>query len=265
MELPFSALALESLLRKAGRIALDGFRRVAPEQKEDGSVVTQADRDVEECLREGLDHLLPGVPVLGEETASEVPPDGWLWVVDPIDGTLGYASGFAYFCVTVGLMRDGIPHLGAVYLPALGPQGDLYLGGESLPPTRNGLPIATVATDAKVAPAFFVPSDIHHRPGFRFPGKVRCLASTASHLALVADGSAIGALITHAWLWDIAGPLALLTAAGGTFCHTDGSAVDLASLRIARPLDQPLLAAPRWALDSLRESLGDTRRLSSLR
>lgn len=257
---PVDLRALEAALRGAGRIALAGFRRVAPEIKDDGSVVTQADRDAEDHLRAALEALLPGVPFLGEESPPPPGDDGWLWAVDPIDGTQGYATGFSYFCNVIGLMLGGRPVLGAVLLPALGPAGDLYLGGQGVPASRNGVPIEVVRPDSKVAPAFFAPSDVHRRKGFRFPGKIRCVASTAAHVTLVADGGAVGALVTWAYLWDVAGPLAILEAAGGAACHDDGSPLDLAALRGGEPLPRPALAGPAWALDSLRASLGDVTR-----
>jgi fructose-1,6-bisphosphatase/inositol monophosphatase family enzyme len=48
---------------------------------------------------------------------SRVLASGRTWIVDPLDGTINYANGIPYFCVSVGLVVDGRPAVGAVCDP----------------------------------------------------------------------------------------------------------------------------------------------------
>ncbi len=47
----------------------------------------------------------------------------YVWTVDPLDGTLNFAYGFPYFCVSLGLLKNREPVLGVIYNP---PTQELY-------------------------------------------------------------------------------------------------------------------------------------------
>ncbi len=70
-----------------------------------------------------LAELAPGVPVIAEEAAYEgrVPETGGeFFLVDPLDGTREFVRGGNDFTVNIGLIRDGAPALGVIYLPETG-------------------------------------------------------------------------------------------------------------------------------------------------
>lgn len=81
-------------------------------------VVTSGDRAVERLIRERLDEMWPGVPVLGEEEGGHDPAAGLSWVVDPIDGTVNYLYGYPCYAVSVAAQVDGVSVAGAVADPA---------------------------------------------------------------------------------------------------------------------------------------------------
>ena len=111
----------EAACDRARAEILPRFRRVAVEEKRDGSPVTEADRAAERALREHLRAATPGFAVLGEEYGAEgAGAEGPTWVVDPIDGTRGFARGIPLFATLVALLVDGEPLLGVIDLPALG-------------------------------------------------------------------------------------------------------------------------------------------------
>ena len=74
-----------------------------------------ADVASERQISRRLRDLLPGSRVVGEEATAENPglldtfaqDDGWIWVIDPIDGTSNFASGKPVFALMVGLVRQG--------------------------------------------------------------------------------------------------------------------------------------------------------------
>lgn len=102
-----------------------------PEQKEDRSPVTEADKRAEVIILEHLAKRLPGVPVLAEESFSEgVRPevgDRFL-LVDPVDGTKEFIKKNGEFTINIALIENGSPVAGCVYAPAL---ERIYLGGET--------------------------------------------------------------------------------------------------------------------------------------
>jgi len=81
-------------------------------------VVTAGDRAVERLIRERLDEMWPGVPVIGEEEGGQAPERGLCWVVDPIDGTVNYLYGYPCYAVSVAAQVDGVSVAGAVADPA---------------------------------------------------------------------------------------------------------------------------------------------------
>src|SRR5262245_23398068 len=74
-------------------------------RKADHSIVTEADLRSDEVIRTGLRKAFPDHGILTEETGLQGPPNGgFMWVVDPLDGTKAYAKGISGFCVMVGLL-----------------------------------------------------------------------------------------------------------------------------------------------------------------
>jgi len=83
--------------------------------------VTAYDEKVQEYLFEKLTGILPDAHFVGEEEGKEVfPPEyeeGYTFVVDPIDGTTNFMTGYDLSVTSVGLLRDGEPYIGVVYDP----------------------------------------------------------------------------------------------------------------------------------------------------
>ncbi len=104
-------------VREGGARALEGFRGDRTvDVKGRGNVVTDADVAVELLIKAILQSEFPDHAILSEETsASTDPAIGWVWVIDPIDGTKNYSKGIPIWCVNIALCRDGDPVLGITY------------------------------------------------------------------------------------------------------------------------------------------------------
>jgi len=112
------ALALAS---RAGSMALEWFRQpLSIEVKEDASPVTQADQGVEAMLRQALSERYPEHGILGEEYGTERLDAEYTWVVDPIDGTRSFITGWPLWGSLIGLLHQGKPALGVIEVPAMG-------------------------------------------------------------------------------------------------------------------------------------------------
>lgn len=114
----------------AGEIGLGWFRRpVAVGLKEDRSPVTEADRAVEEYLRNRIHESYPGHAILGEEFGREGAAGTPVWVVDPIDGTRSFISGWPIWGTLIALVEGNEPRLGVIHVPATGETWHARRGG----------------------------------------------------------------------------------------------------------------------------------------
>jgi myo-inositol-1(or 4)-monophosphatase len=82
-----------------------------------GDVVTDTDRFIQGMLREYLSDILPNSDFLGEEDFEDATSlaHKQFWIVDPLDGTLNYASQLPFYGASIALMQMGVPVLGFVY------------------------------------------------------------------------------------------------------------------------------------------------------
>ena len=200
---------------------------VEAELKDGGDPLTAADAAVNDVLAE----VLRG----GDEGwLSEESTDGGgrldrrrVWVVDPIDGTREFIDGIPEWCVSVGLVEDGVPVAGGVLSP---PNGHLIIGSDETGVVCNGAPArTTVAADLRGALVLASRSEVRRGEWERFfatPIAVRNMGSVAYKLSLVGAG-----LADATWTlvpkneWDVAGGAALVRAGGGRVFGIDGADV----------------------------------------
>ena len=117
---PDLALAL-AFADAADEISLGRFRAsdLLVETKPDRTPVTEADRAVEEAIRERLGRERPDDGMLGEEFGV-TGGGSRRWIVDPIDGTRNYSRGIPVWATLIALEENGAIVLGVVSAPALG-------------------------------------------------------------------------------------------------------------------------------------------------
>lgn len=108
----------------AARIIRQAFGRPPSRKvaKGRGNYVTGTDLAAEEAVLALLHREYPDHAVLSEETAKQVErwQEGWLWVVDPLDGTRNFARGIPIFAFNIALCLDGEPVLGLTVNPITG-------------------------------------------------------------------------------------------------------------------------------------------------
>lgn len=208
----------------------------AVQSKDDCSPVTAADTRAEAVILAALADLLPGVPVLAEESFSAGRhPDtsGDFVLVDPVDGTREFISRNGEFTINIALISGRQPVAGCVYAPAL---KRLYLGG-----TRAQLGHAGPGTSldsASLAPihARVMPAtgrvglvsrsraDSDARAFLERQGITRPVnAGSSLKFGLIAQGEAdLYPRFGPTMEWDIAAGHAVLRAAGGEVSCPEG-------------------------------------------
>ncbi len=132
------AAFVRELAERAGRLLFERYERVETiDHKSARDVVTEVDHLSEALILGAIRERYPTDGILAEESgahhgrgsasgraaAAEVSralAAGRTWVVDPLDGTVNYANGIPYFCVSIALVEDGRPAVGAVCDPMRG-------------------------------------------------------------------------------------------------------------------------------------------------
>jgi fructose-1,6-bisphosphatase/inositol monophosphatase family enzyme len=241
-------LLVETWIREAGRIALEGRESLITASKEDGSLVTDVDHRIEEYLYTQISRHYPGHQILAEEGTRQGGEGEFLWTVDPIDGTRAYASGLPVWGISIGILKGHEPYAGYFFMPAVGElyaglQDHAFFNDRSLPPVSKD---GTITSTAFLA----VPSNAHRYFDISF-GRLRSLGSTTAHLAYVARGTALAALTRHLYVWDIAPVMPLLKATGIVVKYLSGQDFDLHQLLDGSPSPEPLVAAPWAVIDNM--------------
>lgn len=248
---------LRSCLIDAGRLALAERGQGVAEIKADRTPVTAVDRAVEKFLIERIRQRYPGHQVLSEESGLHPGSAEFTWVIDPIDGTRSFASGLPIWGVSIGILRDGTPVAGGLYMPVT---DELYWGDRSRAFYNNRqLPRLQPPDLDDVLVFLAVPSNFYLHYDIRFP-RARSLGSTAAHLAYAATGAAVGVLLRSANLWDLAGLLPVLSAVGVEMQALSGHPFWPADLLDGGPIREPLLAAHPAVMDALRASIVPRKR-----
>jgi myo-inositol-1(or 4)-monophosphatase len=175
--------------------------------------VSEIDSEVEALIRAEVADRFPGHDVLGEES-EERPGRGHavIWAVDPIDGTTNFVNGFPLFASSIGVLWEGRPVAGAVWCSTshalragvyhARAGGPLRFEFEELAPRSN--PAVRRRLAGLASPA-----------GENMPWDMRRTGSAAIECAFVAAGLLDVARFDRPNVWDIAGGLPLVMAAGG--------------------------------------------------
>lgn len=110
----------DELADAAAACTLSYFRRpLSVQVKADASPVTLADSTTEKTLTELIAKRYPHHAVLGEEFGDSQADSPLKWVIDPIDGTRSFISGYPLYATLITLMDEGEPRVSVVDFPAL--------------------------------------------------------------------------------------------------------------------------------------------------
>jgi myo-inositol-1(or 4)-monophosphatase len=222
-------LAVE-VAREAGELIrtgrAEGFR-VAATKSSITDVVTDIDRASEKLIRARLLGARPGDGFLGEEGSSDPSESGVRWVVDPIDGTVNFVSGFPHYAVSIGAEVAGQAVVGVVLQVPTGITYTAMLGRGAwrddvrLHPPANRPPLA----QALVATGFNYDQRVRriqaHAAARLLPriGDIRRTGSCALDLCHVAEGAFYAYVEEGVNPWDYS--------AGGLIARECGARTEL--------------------------------------
>ncbi|MEB3311951.1 MAG: inositol monophosphatase family protein [Snowella sp.] len=239
-------IATEAVLA-AGAVVEDlyGNLNAIAEKGRAGDLVTEADKQSEQVILEHLKRHCPGHGILAEESGylgneQELAQNPYLWAIDPLDGTTNYAHSYPVACVSVGLMIQGIPTVGAIYNPF---RQELFRAAKGLGATLNRRPIRVSSLET-LEKSLLVSGFAYDRRETvdnnyaefcyltHLTQGVRRSGSAALDLTDVACGRLDGYWERGIKAWDIVAGIVIVEEAGGKVTAYDGSPLNIASGRI---------------------------------
>ena len=117
------------------------FRKTfTTEIKDDRTPVTIADKNTEQRIRNLIKKKYPNHGILGEEFEGLNPDNEFIWVIDPIDGTMSFIAGHKDFGTLIALLHNQKPILGIINCPA---HQERWIGIHNQPTTLNNNIIKT--------------------------------------------------------------------------------------------------------------------------
>ena len=195
------------------------------------NLVTEADHASEKAIIAVIRSAFPDHYILSEEAGEIVQDSTYKWIIDPIDGTVNFAHGIPLNCVSIGIEKDGVIILAAVYNPHL---NEFFFAEKGKGATLNGKPIH-VSEQTQTIKACLVtgfpytyinvpngPLEIFER-FIRKGVPVRRLGSAAIDLCWVAAGRFDGFYEHKLEAWDSAAGYLIVEEAGGRVTDLEGN------------------------------------------
>jgi len=197
------------------------------DRKEDLSPVTAADRGAETVMRELIASHYPEHGIIGEEFGNSREDAEYVWVLDPVDGTISFAAGVPLFGTLIGLLYRGRPVLGCIHQPTI---GQLCIG-DNEQTTLNGRRVR-VRTSAGLAKATLLTTDLDNIAAYQNydtfealrheVGMFRTWGDCFGYLQ-VATGNADIMIDPVLNPWDLLPLIPVIQGAGGVITAWDGS------------------------------------------
>jgi 3'(2'), 5'-bisphosphate nucleotidase len=236
--MPFDAemsAALEAAAEAADLIRTE-YESFAAVPDAPASISTHVDKASQALILKYLHERFPGDALCAEESIpgfESVPRSGpRAWVVDPIDGTRGFAKKTGQFSVMIGLLVEGKPVVGVVAEPAqkrvtyaqLGRGCYAAIGDETI--TRCKVSSRPAARSV-LTQTWSKPGQTSKPVQLLNPARVIETYSGGVKLALVARGEADVYPNTYEafYDWDICAGHVLVTEAGGTVTDLAGNPI----------------------------------------
>jgi len=213
-----------NLLLEAGRLAQRFKGQMHYELKADRSIVTEADREIEDLFSGELERPRSGTYLIGEETVDRKGEayiarafEGETFVVDPIDGTAPYAHLLPCWGISIGRMERGVLTDGAVYLPDMGElvtsDGESVLEGKLAGGSWTWRAFGERKRPEGTYGLFSITQGVAKRGKVWLPNPVLVLGVAVLPMVGLLQGRFLAYLGTVK-LWDVAGALPLLLRKG---------------------------------------------------
>lgn len=228
---------IQDIVREAGKIVLSAhdIQNVTHTKSSAADLVTEYDVKVENYLKERLLKLVPDSHFFGEEEKENADPEkGWVFIVDPIDGTANFVHDLAQSAISVALAKDGIIEYAVVLNPY---RNELFSAKRGAGAYMNGVPVSV--SDCPLEKGIFgfgtAPYNKELHPAtlrlvsqlFERSCDFRRMGAAALDLVALACGRIDAFFEYELSPWDYAAGSLIITEAGGKISTLNGQPLSL--------------------------------------
>ena len=233
--------------RLAGQRAMEEINFIKASIKNDDQLVTQADVRCQKIIIEQIKQRYPDHGFIAEEGKDgklfKQTPRGdskIYWVIDPIDGTNNFVHRMLSFAVSIAAMLEGQTIAAAIYEPATDSMFTAVKDGDAQLNSRR-----IIASTSEMSQFTSIGIESYYED--KTPAwvaklmnmtRIRCLGTTAMHLAYTAKGSFIGTIIVKPKLWDVAAGAFIAKTAGAVVTDSNGN--DIFPINVENYDGQPI-------------------------
>ncbi len=197
------------------------------------NIVTSLDQEINQRLLAKIRETFPTHRIYSEEGEDSKEGTDEQWVLDPIDGSSNFSRGIPHYAISVGLMRGGVPVLGAIYNPVT---KELFSFEQGRGAFMNSMPIhvsevpllkgaQVIFSPGSRNPELFDWAGISFRRLLEHAKKRGMYGSSALDICFIAAGRADAGVYGTLTTLDIAPAIGLLIEAGGVVLGADGLAI----------------------------------------
>jgi fructose-1,6-bisphosphatase/inositol monophosphatase family enzyme len=214
---------IKDFMLEAGTFALKNQKNVGTSFKDGNQIVTETDLAISALIKDKLSYWLDKKNnILIDEESINLSPSQvfgnseYQWVLDPIDGTAGYALGRNMWGISLAVLHNGLPLVGSIYMPAM---GEIFIADENRSykiNINNGTEeeIQTVKMDvnSQVFVESFFGGDIRWGKKDFSRDKIWLNipeSAVQGFTSMLTNKAAASTFITGYSIWDIAGAMAL--------------------------------------------------------
>lgn len=239
---------LITIAKEAGEIVREGFNKsLKVEYKTNESdLVTDIDKASEKLISDFVKKKYPSHGILAEESGNIKNGSGYVWVIDPLDGTVNFAHGLPIFSISIGLQKYGKTIAGVVYdVP-----NDVIYSAESGSGAYANDEKINVSNNSNITHSILVtgfPYNIKDNPYNALEKFValtkasrgmRRLGSAAIDFCYVAKGVFDGFWEVYLNPWDICAGKFIVEEAGGLVTDFKGNRINIDSKQILASNDK---------------------------
>jgi myo-inositol-1(or 4)-monophosphatase len=214
-------------IRKAGAYLKGSFGRERIDAELPYDTKLAQDRESEQIITGLIGGGFPGDGFLAEETGAAASSSGYVWTIDPLDGTVNYSRRIPHACVSIACRRHDAPLFGLVYdfvrdeLFAAQTGGGASLNGEKIAVSRERSIDRAVAGFGlmKGRQEILSGMTILQRLGTRVR-KIRMFGAAALDLCYLACGRLDVFVELGLKEWDVAAGRIILAEAGGAYAES---------------------------------------------
>jgi len=226
---------LLNTIQEAGKLLLQkrdlGFETLAKDG-DPKNVVTSVDMAVNEFIIGEIRREFPSHDIYSEEGGGSEGAKEFFWTIDPIDGSANFARSIPHFAISIGLLQNGEPFLGAVFNPVTSElfsfkkDGGAFLNGKQI--------FVSKITDLSKSYVFFHAgrkNELHEWGGKSYAALLEHARKTQNFAGSSLDTCFVAAGRTEANVYgtlstlDIAAAIGILKEAGGIIANEKGEEI----------------------------------------